>query len=165
VTLIIPQVEMGQGTFTSCPMLVAEELEVDLSQIETAQAPPSDALYRNPLVGFQVTGGSTSIRAFFQPLREAGAAARTMLIAAAADTWGIDAATCRAAKGEVTHPPTGRKLAYGALVDKAAQMTPPKKVVLKDPKDFKLIGTPAKRLDTPGSTAQRSTASTPRSPG
>ncbi|MEX2165931.1 MAG: molybdopterin cofactor-binding domain-containing protein [Methyloceanibacter sp.] len=149
VTLSIPQVEMGQGTFTSCPMLVAEELEVDLEQVRVAQAPPSDKLYTNPLVGFQVTGGSTSIRAFFQPLRQAGATARTMLIAAAAATWAADASTCRAEKGEVIHVPTGRKLTYGALADKAAKLTPPDKVALKDPKDFKLIGTSPKRLDTP----------------
>ena len=90
VGVIVPQVEMGQGTFTSCPMLVAEELEIDLAQVEVEQAPPSDKLYTNPLVGFQVTGGSTSIRAFYKPLREAGAIARTMLIAAAAETWGVD---------------------------------------------------------------------------
>ena len=149
VTLTIPQVEMGQGTFTSFPMLLAEELEVDLSQVTVAQAPPSDKLYANPLLGFQVTGGSTSIRGFYQPLRQAGATARAMLIAAAADIWGVDAATCRAEKGEVTHVPTGRKLTYGVLADKAATLPPPEKVALKDPKDFKLIGTPAKRLDTP----------------
>jgi isoquinoline 1-oxidoreductase subunit beta len=148
VTLTIPQVEMGQGTFTSCPMLLAEELEVNLSQVQVDQAPPNDKLYGNRLIGFQVTGGSTSIRAFFEPLRQAGAAARTMLITVAADTWGVDASTCRAEKGEVIHAPTGRKLAYGALVDKAATL-PPEKVALKDPKDFKLIGTPAKRIDTP----------------
>ncbi len=149
VTLIIPQVEMGQGTFTSCPMLLAEELEVDLSQVQVAQAPPSDKLYGNSLVGFQVTGGSTSIRAFYQPLREAGATARTLLIAAAAATWDVDADTCRAEKGEVIHQSTGRKLSYGALADKAATLPPPGKVALKDPKDFTLIGTSAKRLDTP----------------
>jgi isoquinoline 1-oxidoreductase subunit beta len=149
VTLTIPQVEMGQGTFTSCPMLLAEELEVDLSQVHVAQAPPSDKLYGNPLLGFQVTGGSTSIRAFYKPLREAGAAARAMLIAAAANDWGVDPSTCRADEGEVIHEPTGRKLSYGELADKAATLSPPHGVVLKDPKDFKLIGTPAKRLDTP----------------
>ena len=90
VAVIVPQVEMGQGTFTSFPMLVAEELEVDLAQVEFEQAPPNQALYVNQLVGFQVTGGSTSIRAFYQPLRQAGATARTMLIAAAADTWNVD---------------------------------------------------------------------------
>ena len=149
VAVIVPQVEMGQGTFTSFPMLVAEELEVDLSQVEFEQAPPNQALYVNQLVGFQVTGGSTSIRAFYQPLRQAGATARTMLIAAAAETWNVDPNSCHAEKGDVIHTPTGRKLDYGALASKAATLPVPEKVVLKDPKDFKLVGTPAKRLDTP----------------
>ena len=149
VAVIVPQVEMGQGTFTSFPMLVAEELEVDLAQVEFEQAPPNQALYVNQLVGFQVTGGSTSIRAFYQPLRQAGATARTMLIAAAAATWNVDPASCRAEKGSVIHTPTGRKLDYGAVASKAATLPVPEKVVLKDPKDFKLVGTPAKRLDTP----------------
>src|SRR5262249_56359733 len=91
VTIIVCQVEMGQGTFTSCPMLVAEELEVDLSQVQTEQAPPSEALYRNQFIGMQMTGGSTSIRAFYEPLRRAGAAARGMIIAAAAASWDCDA--------------------------------------------------------------------------
>lgn len=150
VIVIVPQVEMGQGTFTSCPMLVAEELEVDLSQVEAEQAPADHALYTNELVGFQVTGGSTSIRAFYLPLRRAGATARAMLIAAAAQKWGVETGTCRAEHGAVIHPATGRKLDYGALAGKAATMPVPESVPLKDPKDFKLIGTPAKRLDTPG---------------
>jgi isoquinoline 1-oxidoreductase subunit beta len=149
VTIIVCQVEMGQGTFTSCPMLVAEELEVDLSQVQTEQAPPSEELYRNQLIGIQMTGGSTSIRAFYEPLRRAGATARDMLIAAAAATWNVDANTCRAEKGSVIHTDTGRRLDYGALADKAATMPVPQDVALKEPKDFKLIGTPAKRLDTP----------------
>jgi len=130
-------------------MLVAEELEVDLSQVQTEQAPPSEALYRNQLIGMQMTGGSTSIRAFYEPLRRAGATAREMLVAAAAATWSVDANTCRAEKGSVIHTPTGRRVDYGALADKAATMPVPKDVALKEPKDFKLIGTPAKRLDTP----------------
>jgi isoquinoline 1-oxidoreductase subunit beta len=150
VGIIVPQVEMGQGTFTSCPMLVAEELEIDLAQVEVEQAPPSDKLYTNPLVGFQVTGASTSIRAFYKPLREAGAIARTMLIAAAAETWGVDPGACRAEKGSVVHDGSGRKLGYGVLAAKAATMQVPTQVSLKDPKDFTLIGTPAKRLDAPG---------------
>jgi isoquinoline 1-oxidoreductase beta subunit len=130
-------------------MLVAEELEVDLSQVQTEQAPPNEALYSNQLVGAQITGGSTSIRAFYEPLRRAGATAREMLIAAAAATWNVEPNTCRAEKGSVIHAATGRTLNYGALADKAATMPVPKDVALKDPKDFKLIGTPAKRLDTP----------------
>jgi CO/xanthine dehydrogenase Mo-binding subunit len=149
VTVIVCQVEMGQGTFTSCPMLVAEELEVDLSKVQTEQAPPSEALYRNQLIGMQMTGGSTSIRAFYEPLRRAGATARDMLIAAAAATWNVDAKSCRAENGGVIHTATGRRLDYGALADKAATMPVPNEVALKEPKDFKLIGTPAKRLDTP----------------
>jgi isoquinoline 1-oxidoreductase beta subunit len=151
VTLIMNQVEMGQGTYTSMPMLIAEELEVDLAKMHLEHAPPDDKLYRNPLLGFQVTGGSTSVRAFWEPLRRAGATARTLLVAAAADTWKVDVSSCRAEKGEVIHTPTGRKLGYGALADKAATLPVPAadKVVLKDPRDFKLIGTPAKRLDTP----------------
>jgi isoquinoline 1-oxidoreductase beta subunit len=149
VTIIVPQVEMGQGTFTSCPMLVAEELEVDLSQVQAEQAPPSEALYRNEIFGFQATGGSTSIRAFYLPLRQAGATARQMLIAAAAAIWNVNANSCRAEKGSVIHIPTGQRLEYGALASRAAKMPVPKNVALKEPKDFKLIGTPAKRLDTP----------------
>ncbi len=149
VTVIVPQVEMGQGMYTSMPMLVAEELEVDLDQVQVEHAPPNDKLYANPLIGFQVTGGSTSVRAMYQPLRNAGATARTMLIAAAAQQWTVDPATCRAKKGSVSHPPTGRTLTYGALADAAARVPVPAKVALKSAKDFTLIGTPAKRLDSP----------------
>src|SRR5262245_7645042 len=149
VTIVVPQVEMGQGTFTSCPMLVAEELEVDLSQVQAEQAPPSEALYRNEIFGFQATGGSTSIRAFYLPLRQAGATARQMLIAAAAATWNVDPDSCRAEKGRVIYVPTGQRLDYGALAIRAAKMPVPKNVALKEPKAFKLVGTPAKRLDTP----------------
>ena len=148
VTLVVHQVEMGQGTYTSLPMLLAEELEVDLAQVQLEHAPPDDKLYANPLLGFQATGGSTLVRGAWEPLRRAGAAARSMLVSAAAQTWKVDAGSCRAEKGEVIHVPTGRKLNYGALVDKAATLPVPDQVVLKDPKDFKLIGTPAKRLDS-----------------
>jgi isoquinoline 1-oxidoreductase subunit beta len=149
VTLIMPQVEMGQGMYTSMPMLIAEELEVPLDQVHVEHAPPSDKLYANPLVGFQATGGSTSVRAFYEPLRKAGAAARTMLVAAAAQRWGVQPASCRAEKGSVRHPATGRALTYGALAEAAAKLPVPAEVKLKDPKDFVLIGTPAKRLDSP----------------
>jgi CO/xanthine dehydrogenase Mo-binding subunit len=149
ITLIMPQVEMGQGTYTSMPMLIAEELEVDLARVSLEAAPPDDKLYANPLLGFQVTGGSTSVMGMSEPLRRAGAAARVMLIAAAAAQWNVDPASCRAMKGEVVHSPTGRRLTYGALVDAAAKLPVPDKVTLKDAKDFTLIGTPAKRLDTP----------------
>ena len=147
ITLTMPQVEMGQGTYTSMPMLIAEELEVELSQIKVAAAPPNDALYGNALLGFQVTGGSTSVRAFFEPLRVAGATTREMLIAAAAKTWKIDPATCRAEKGAVIHDASGRRFRYGELIEAAAAVPVPTSPKLKDHKDFKLIGTPAKRID------------------
>ena len=149
VTMIIGQVEMGQGMYTAMPMLLAEELEVGLDQVQLEHAPPDDKLYANPLVGFQMTGASSSVKFLYEPMRRAGAAARSMLVAAAAQTWNVDAASCRAHRGVVTHTPTGRKLAYGALVDRAATLSVPPQVTIKDPTDFTLIGTPAKRLDTP----------------
>jgi isoquinoline 1-oxidoreductase beta subunit len=149
VTLIMHKVEMGQGTYTSMPMLLAEELEVDLAQVRLEHAPPDDALYAEPLFGVQETGGSTSVRGNFEPLRRAGAAARTLLVAAAAQTWQVAATSCRAERGEVIHGPTGRRLGYGALVDRAATLPVPPTPLLKDPKDWTLIGTPAKRLDSP----------------
>jgi isoquinoline 1-oxidoreductase beta subunit len=149
VILVMCQVEMGQGTYTSMPMLLAEELEVGLDQVELEHAPPDDKLYANPLFGDQETGASTSVKVFYEPLRRAGATARTMLVAAAAQTWNVDPASCQARKGVVIHAPTGRKLSYGALAEKAAGLPVPTQVTLKEPKDFKLIGTPAKRLDTP----------------
>ena len=148
ITLVMPQVEMGQGTYTSMPMLIAEELEVDLTKVNLEAAPADEKLYANPLIGFQVTGGSTSVMGFWEPLRRAGATARVMLIEAAATQWNVDAASCHAEKGEVISP-TGQRINYGALVDAAAKLPVPDKVALKDPKDFTLIGTPAKRLDTP----------------
>ena len=149
VKLIMPQVEMGQGTYTSMPMLIAEELEVELARVTLEAAPADERLYANPLVGFQVTGGSTSVMAMWEPLRRAGATARVMLIAAAAKDWSVDPLSCHAENGEVVHPPTGRRVNYGGLVDAAAKLPVPDNVPLKEPKDFKLIGTPAKRIDTP----------------
>lgn len=148
VTFVIHKVEMGQGTFTSLPMLLAEELEVDLAKVKLEQAPPDGQRFSDPLLGGQVTGGSTSIRATWQPLREAGAAARMLLVQSAAQTWQVDALACEAKAGVVTHKPTGRTLAYGDLVERAAKLPVPTKVALKDPKDFKLIGTAVKRLDS-----------------
>ncbi|HEU5261942.1 MAG TPA: xanthine dehydrogenase family protein molybdopterin-binding subunit [Gemmatimonadales bacterium] len=149
VTLVMHKVEMGQGTYTSMPMLLAEELEVDLSQVHLEHAPPDDKLYADPLFGVQQTGASTSVRGNWDPLRRAGATARTLLVAAAAQTWKVEPGSCRAARGEVIHGPTGRSLGYGALVAKAATLPAPRNVTLKAPKDFRLIGTPAKRLDAP----------------
>ena len=149
VVLTMPYVEMGQGTYTSIPMLIAEELEVGLNQVALEHAPPNEKLYANPLLGVQATGNSNAVRAAWQPLRQAGAIARTMLVLAAAGRWNVNPASCRAQSGQVLHAPTGRSIAYGELAADAARMPVPESVVLKRPEDFKLIGTPAKRLDTP----------------
>ncbi|WP_116809603.1 xanthine dehydrogenase family protein molybdopterin-binding subunit [Steroidobacter cummioxidans] len=149
VTLIIHKVEMGQGTFTSLPMLLAEELAVDLDRVKLEQAPADNARYADPLLGGQVTGGSTSIRATWTPLRQAGATARTLLISAAAQQWKVDPSTCVARNGVVTHQASNRTLNYGELVDAAAQLPVPKEVTLKQPKDFTLIGKAHQRLDSP----------------
>ena len=152
VTLVMPQVEMGQGIYTAQAMLLAEELEVALDDIKLEHAPVDEALYAHPMLGRQMTGGSTSIRAFWTPLRTAGASARMLLIQAAAKKWGVDPGTCRAEDGFVIDDIGKRKLAYGELVDIAASipMPSPETVALKSPSEFKLLGTSAKRLDTPG---------------
>jgi isoquinoline 1-oxidoreductase subunit beta len=150
IVLTMPYVEMGQGTYTSIPMLIAEELEVDLKRVRLEHAPPNEKLYGNPLIGgVQATGNSNAIRAAWQPMREAGAFARTMLVSAAAKRWNVDPASCRPESGEVLHVPTGKSAKYGALAADAARIPVPEKVALKRPQDFKLIGTPAKRLDAP----------------
>src|SRR5262249_24595271 len=130
-------------------MLLAEELEVGLDQVQVEPAPPDEKKYAIPGFGIQVTGASTSVRLLHESLRRAGAAARAMLIAAAAQKGKGDAAACRAKRGVVTHTASGRTLGYGALADAAAKVPVPTRIVLKEPKDFTLIGTPAKRLDTP----------------
>jgi isoquinoline 1-oxidoreductase subunit beta len=150
VVLTMPYVEMGQGTYTSIPMLIAEELEVNLKQVKLEHAPPNEKVYANPLLGVQATGNSNAMRGAWKPLREAGATARTMLIAAAAKRWGVDANSCRAQDGEVIHAPSGRHLKYGELAADAAKLPVPTNVALKAASDFKLIGTPAKRLDISG---------------
>jgi isoquinoline 1-oxidoreductase subunit beta len=150
IVLTMPYVEMGQGTYTAIPMLIAEELDVDLNQVRLEHAPANAKLYGNPLLGgIQATGNSNAVRAAWQPLRQPGATARAMLVAAAAKRWNVDPASCRAQSGEVRHPPTGRSSKYGDLAADAARMAVPENVTLKRPEDFKLIGTPAKRLDTP----------------
>lgn len=150
IILTMPYVEMGQGTYTSVPMLIAEELEVGLSEVELEHAPPNEKLYGNPLIGgIQATGGSTTIRAAWEPMRQAGATARIMLVNAAAKKWGVDPASCHAEGGEVLHSATGRQAKYGDLAADAVLQTVPQTVPLKPKKDFKLIGTPAKRLDAP----------------
>ncbi len=149
-TLIMPQVEMGQGIYTSVAMILAEELDADYSRVTLEHAPPDDKLYGNPVFGIQVTGNSNSVRAFWVPLRKAGATARAMLVTAAARQWKVDPASCTAAKGQVIHTASGRKLGYGALAASAAKIAPPANITPKDPKNFTLIGKPLKRFDTPG---------------
>jgi len=147
VTVIVNHSEMGQGVYTALPMLLAEELDADWSKIGYESA-PVDAKYNHPIFGMQITGGSSSVYSGFEQYRNAGAAARAMLIAAAAVQWNADPASLRTESGTVLDG-TNRKLSYGQLAEAAAKMTPPAKVTLKDAKAFKLIGTPAKRLDTP----------------
>jgi isoquinoline 1-oxidoreductase subunit beta len=151
-TLVMPQVEMGQGVYTAIPMILAEELDADYAKIVLEHAPPNDKLYGNPLFGIQVTGNSNSIRAFWKPLRVAGAAARAMLVQAAATQWQVDPASCTASNGVVSHTASGRTIGYGDLVDAASSVPVPANPPLKDPKDFKLIGKPLKRFDTPNKT-------------
>src|SRR3954467_8586526 len=150
VTLIMPMIEMGQGVYTSLSMLLAEELEVKLDQIQVQHAPPNDALYVNSIIGIQNTGGSASVRAFWTPLRQAGAVGRGLLIAAAAKRWNVDPATCRAKDGVVFDAPGSKELSYGELANAAAKLTvpPAAKVKLKDSNEFTLIGTRAKLLDS-----------------
>ena len=149
VTLVMHKVEMGQGTYTAMAMLLAEELEVDPREVRLEHAPADDSRYAEPMFGVQETGGSTSVRGNWEPLRRAGAAARTLLVTAAAQAWRVAASSCHAARGAVIHGPSGRTLRYGELVELAARLSPPAHAPLKDPKDFKLIGTPLKRLDAP----------------
>jgi isoquinoline 1-oxidoreductase subunit beta len=148
-TLIMPQVEMGQGVYTAVAMILAEELDADFSQVVLEHAPANDQLYGNPAFGLQVTGNSNSIRAFWMPLRNAGASARAMLVQAAAQQWQVEPATCTTSNGQVKHEESGRTLSYGELAEAASKQTPPKDVPLKDPQNFTLIGKPVKRLDTP----------------
>src|SRR5712671_5448201 len=137
VTLVMPMAEMGQGVYTSMAMLLAEELEVGLDQVKLEHAPPNDALYANAIFHRQLTGMSSSVRAFWTPLRQAGAVARTLLIAAAAKRWRVAPETCRADRGAV-YDADSRRLLYGDLVEDASALPLPKpdEVALKQPKDF-----------------------------
>jgi isoquinoline 1-oxidoreductase subunit beta len=148
VRLVMPNVEMGQGIYTGACMMLAEELDVGIDQIKVEHAPPNEELYTTPALGGQITGGSTSTRATWQVLREAGAVARSMLLTAAAARWHVDPSTCTVARGIVTHQSSGRHLAYGALAKAAGALPNPAKVELKDPKDFQLIGKPLRRVDS-----------------
>ena len=146
ITIICHRSEMGQGTYTSIPMLIAEELEVDVSRVKIEMA-GADPMYINSLLGGQLTGGSTSVRDAFDSMRKVGAQARMMLISAAANEWKIPESDCRAENGSVVSK-GGKKLFYGQLATKAATLPVPKEVTLKDAKAWKIIGKPVKRLDT-----------------
>jgi len=149
VTMTLTMLEMGQGVMTSMPMLVAEELDIDWNKIKTEWA-PAHPKYGNPnFGGQQLTAGSNSVRGMWKTLRESGATARAMLMTAAAQTWGVAENTVSTEKGEVVHRASGRRLKYGALVDKAAALPVPKNVALKAPKDFKVLGQSLPRLDIP----------------
>jgi isoquinoline 1-oxidoreductase beta subunit len=149
VRIMLTMLEMGQGVMTSMPMLVAEELDFDWRKIKTEWA-PADAKYGNPnFGGQQLTAGSNSVRGMWKVLRESGAATRMMLVTAAAQTWSVPESSCTTDKGEVIHAASGRRLAYGALVDKAATLPVPKQVTLKAPAQFKVLGQSLPRLDVP----------------
>jgi len=149
VRIMLTMLEMGQGVMTSMPMLVAEELDFDWRKIKTEWA-PADAKYGSPnFGGQQLTAGSNSVRGMWKVLRESGAATRMMLVTAAAQTWGVPENTCTTDKGEVIHAASGRRLAYGALVDKAAALPVPTTITLKAPGNFKVLGQSLPRLDVP----------------
>lgn len=148
VTVVVGQVEMGQGVLTSLPMIVADELEVDWANVSYESA-PADKAFINPMMGMQGTGGSSSVKAFFDPLRKSAAAVREMLVAAAAQGWNVSPDTCKAESGKVIHTETKRVAAYGDLLEAVAKLTPSANPKLKDPKDFRYIGKGVKRLDSP----------------
>ncbi len=150
VTFVMPVIEMGQGTYTSVPMLIAEELEVDVDKVAIEHAPPDDKIYINPLVGVQMTGGSTAIRGMYVPLRRAGATARVLLVAAAASAGASMRRPVRAERGAVVHAASGSGLATARSSTTQRSSPVPENVALKEPRDFKLIGTPHRRLDSGG---------------
>ena len=149
VVIRIARSEMGQGSMTGLAQLVAEELECDWSKVSTEFPTPGQNLARNLVWGRQFTAGSRAIRESHEYVRKAGATARTMLIQAAANEWKVPAAECNASNSVITHRPSGRTTTYGKVAEAAAKIEPPKEVVLKDPKDWKIAGKPLKRLDTP----------------
>ncbi len=148
ITVIVNKSEMGQGVYTSLPMLAAEELDADWSKVRFEPA-PVDPAYAHPVFGIQMTGGSTSTASEWERFRKAGATARIMLISAAAQNWNVEPQSLKTDNSFVIHTASGRRASFGSLADAAAKLTPPKDVPLKDPKDYKLIGKPTRRLDTP----------------
>ncbi len=150
VTVVVSKLEFGQGVLTSLPMLIAEELECDWTQVKSEHAPVA-AVYNHPGFGIQMTGGSQSVASSWDQLRMVGAQARTMLVQAAANAWKVPVTECRAEMGQIVHS-SGKKLGYGQVADAANKLPLPEGVKLKDAKDFKLIGKSTKRLDTRGKT-------------
>src|SRR6202165_6408618 len=148
VTVISNHSEMGQGIYTSLPMLLNEKLEADWPKIKV-EAAPVDAAYNHTLYGVQMTGGSSTTPSEWERFRKMGAMARVMLIDAAAQRWGLPASECHVEKGVVIHAASGKKATYGSLADGASALQPPANIPLKDPKQFTLIGKPTRRLDTP----------------
>ena len=148
VTVIAAHSEMGQGVYTSLPMLLNEELEADWSKIRV-EAAPVDKAYNHPVFGMQMTGGSTTSPSEWERYRKMGATARVMLVEAAAAQWGVEASSCKVEKGYVVHRATNKRASYGSVATAAARLTPPANVPLKNPKDFTLVGKPTRRLDTP----------------
>lgn len=145
VTIAVNRLEFGQGVNTALPMLIAEELDADWSQVRSELAPAGEA-YKDPLFGIQMTGGSGSINHSYMQHREIGARARAMLISAAAQQWNVKPEQCKAVKGMVLGP-MGKKATYGSLADAAMKLPVPDSVTLKDPKNFRIIGKPTPRLD------------------
>lgn len=154
ITLICHKTEMGQGIFTAIPMVLAEELEVPLSAV-TVEMAPVDSVYGRTRGNLMITSNSESIRDNYTKLRKAGAAAREMLVAAAARRWSVDPGSCAAAEGQVVHAASGRRFRFAELVDDAARLPVPSDPPLKDPATFKIIGTPAPRVDTPAKVTGR----------
>src|SRR5438128_8030177 len=149
VVIRVARSEMGQGSSTGLPMLVAEELECDWTKVRTEFVSTAEQVRRNRVWGSMATGGSRSIRDSQEYLRQAGAAARGMLVAAAAQRWKVPSSECDAENGVITHTTSQRKLRFGQVAQAASKLEPPKDVKLKDPKEWNLIGKPARRLDIP----------------
>jgi isoquinoline 1-oxidoreductase beta subunit len=146
ITILVGKSEMGQGVYTALPMMVAEELDCDWSRVKVESSPAGPEYY-DPMMGEQTTGGSTSVMSSWEPLRKAGASARAVLVDAAAQTWAVAPGSLRTEKGRVYHDASGRSASYGELSAKAATLPVPAEVALKDPKDFKIIGTNVKRVE------------------
>jgi isoquinoline 1-oxidoreductase beta subunit len=156
VTILIDKSEMGQGISTALAMVLAEELDLNWKKINTLFAPAAPQ-YFNPIFGLQGTGGSSSVRGSWEPLAKAGAAAREMLIAAAAKRWNVEASACHTENSGVVQTATGKRIGYGALVDEAAKLSVPVAAKRKDAKDYKIIGKPTKRIDSPEKVTGRAT--------